>query len=515
MLTLEKKTSGPGLSAGFNFVAGVMNMDGIQASPTPCYWWGFRTGDWVNVAVNCNKDHSSMIFTVAWEKSTTSIIQARWYDLTNIPPTQVGNILQVSNGACAYNHRPSVANLQDGRILVSWIGDQYNNGDPYGQHLQYWSERNPGRYYLLDAGVQSVSLNVPDNNTMPYIAYGKVLGSFHGNYYTDSTCFSPRYLPTSGQDVQLSNGPTKGSMYVSSFYPFSLPYYFQTTPPLANYKEDAATASKWNSGRGFTIGKGDLQFCCSIEGLRVDGRSIGFVHAPDSLDFTSLENINRVLLSEPFSVGRKSRIILRERAGFVDSAVAAAVLGPNGLLSYKLDLVDDATGKVVRAVEAPALTSANSHGNNRNSSLISVKGIEGKTLRLKATVSTNLDSLNVALLDSYLPETAADSAANSSLASAEGQPIEFAMIQNYPNPFNPTTQIRFDMPEDANVSLVIYDVLGREVATVVKGNLEAGYHTATWNASGSASGVYFARFTVRDEFGGAKFTKVNKLLLVK
>jgi hypothetical protein len=84
-----------------------------------------------------------------------------------------------------------------------------------------------------------------------------------------------------------------------------------------------------------------------------------------------------------------------------------------------------------------------------------------------------------------------------------------------PNPFNPSTTISFTLPEAADVRLSIFDVLGREIAILSQGTFEAGYHSATWNASNVASGVYFARLTVTNEYGTVKFTKVNKLLLMK
>lgn len=94
-------------------------------------------------------------------------------------------------------------------------------------------------------------------------------------------------------------------------------------------------------------------------------------------------------------------------------------------------------------------------------------------------------------------------------------PTVFALHQNFPNPFNPATELRFDLPEAGNVSLVLYDVLGREVANLVSGYHEGGYHRATWNASGQASGVYFARFSVINGGGVVAYTKVNKLMLVR
>jgi hypothetical protein len=88
-----------------------------------------------------------------------------------------------------------------------------------------------------------------------------------------------------------------------------------------------------------------------------------------------------------------------------------------------------------------------------------------------------------------------------------GFATEFHLSQNYPNPFNPSTTISFSLPRTENISLKVYDMLGREVATLVEGQEEAGEHSVKWNAEGLASGVYFSRLIA----GG--FVEARKLLL--
>jgi hypothetical protein len=70
-------------------------------------------------------------------------------------------------------------------------------------------------------------------------------------------------------------------------------------------------------------------------------------------------------------------------------------------------------------------------------------------------------------------------------------PSAFSLEQNYPNPFNPSTEIRYQVPVAANVSLKVYNLLGLEVATIAKGVQQAGIHVARWDATGMPSGVYF------------------------
>ena len=72
-------------------------------------------------------------------------------------------------------------------------------------------------------------------------------------------------------------------------------------------------------------------------------------------------------------------------------------------------------------------------------------------------------------------------------------PEEFNLDQNYPNPFNPTTTIAFSIPEDSDVRLVIYDMLGRQVATLVDETKSAGSYDVTFNAENLASGTYIYR----------------------
>lgn len=79
--------------------------------------------------------------------------------------------------------------------------------------------------------------------------------------------------------------------------------------------------------------------------------------------------------------------------------------------------------------------------------------------------------------------------------------------ENYPNPFNPSTQISFDLSQNSRVNLTVYDILGREVATLVNGkNLSNGTYSFTFDASGLSSGVYIYRLNSNGEMQTRKMT---------
>jgi len=85
----------------------------------------------------------------------------------------------------------------------------------------------------------------------------------------------------------------------------------------------------------------------------------------------------------------------------------------------------------------------------------------------------------------------------------------YQLYQNYPNPFNPITTIEFDIPEITNVKLIVYDILGREVETLIDKELEPGKYKINFDATNLPSGVYF--YTLKTP----KFTKTNKMVLIK
>ena len=93
-------------------------------------------------------------------------------------------------------------------------------------------------------------------------------------------------------------------------------------------------------------------------------------------------------------------------------------------------------------------------------------------------------------------------------------PDNFTLSQNYPNPFNPTTTINYGLPKVSDVKLVVYDISGRTINTLVNTRMGAGYHKVVWNGkTGSgkpvASGVYIYRL----ELAGMSVTK--KLTILK
>jgi len=100
---------------------------------------------------------------------------------------------------------------------------------------------------------------------------------------------------------------------------------------------------------------------------------------------------------------------------------------------------------------------------------------------------------------------------------SSGLPAHFRLLQNYPNPFNPSTTISYQIPEASNVTLIVYDILGKEAAKLVNGEKDAGTYNAQFSTSNLqlSSGIYFYRLEARSKVSSKHYTEVGKMVLLR
>lgn len=98
---------------------------------------------------------------------------------------------------------------------------------------------------------------------------------------------------------------------------------------------------------------------------------------------------------------------------------------------------------------------------------------------------------------------------------AQAAPATYSLSENYPNPFNPATTIRYGLPEQSSVTILIYDLSGRLVRELVNTDIDAGYHTVEFDGSTLPSGIYLYRMNVRSLESDKRFTKVGRMMLLK
>jgi hypothetical protein len=94
-------------------------------------------------------------------------------------------------------------------------------------------------------------------------------------------------------------------------------------------------------------------------------------------------------------------------------------------------------------------------------------------------------------------------------------PTEFSLSQNYPNPFNPTTTIKYSLPNESNVKISVFNILGEKVKELVNNQMPAGVHTVNFNADNLASGVYIYQIEARTLSGNTNFISAKKMILLR
>jgi hypothetical protein len=96
-----------------------------------------------------------------------------------------------------------------------------------------------------------------------------------------------------------------------------------------------------------------------------------------------------------------------------------------------------------------------------------------------------------------------------------GIPMHFGLMQNYPNPFNPATTLQLALPERSRVVLLVSDMLGRTVAKLVDGDIDAGNHAVQFDANGFSSGTYLATAVMTGLQSGVSYTQTVSMSLTK
>lgn len=190
-----------------------------------------------------------------------------------------------------------------------------------------------------------------------------------------------------------------------------------------------------------------------------------------------------------------------------DDGISSSVM--TSLVQYYIDSVDSRNGRWgtvvpntlpngVRRVNVHRLSDASMANFSVNATGVWPSGVNTVNPRGGSTAPIRLPQTDIPLSVNHI----------------SSQPEQFRLMQNYPNPFNPSTAIGFSIPEAGYVTLKVYDVLGKEVNTLLCENLLAGTHEVQFNAYGIESGVYFYRIEFLASNGLLK-TDSKSLVIIK
>ena len=130
-------------------------------------------------------------------------------------------------------------------------------------------------------------------------------------------------------------------------------------------------------------------------------------------------------------------------------------------------------------------------------------------LSVTDTISITTDTFSVIATDGHLETVAINSGISLSIDGRSFAPSALHLDQNYPNPFNSTTVIGFDLPKSDDVSLIIYDLLGEEIAVLVNKEQKPGNYSVQFDASEISSGIYYYKLLTNN------YSQTKKMIVLK
>jgi len=363
---------------------------------------------------------------------------------------------------------------------------------------------------------KSCSLNLSDDNNNSYVVWSQInSSSAWENWVAPATNFGNTIqLSNTGQAVQLSNGQGKANMFGTSYVNNGgLPYHFNVPIGLGSSGlgglQKTTPAQVFNS-RGISLGNDTAQVLYLFGDVVVDGAAVPFVSIPDTFNSKKLDDVNALLQTKPFSLKSTSTVTFGDFTVAADSVEVKELLGDSGYVAFRAELLDASTNKVLATIKQSTIGSTKLSKYSQGGYNLNTGGISGSSVRIRITASTNIKNPSARPVDDYSTENIVAPASTQNLAMQQLDTVTtYASSQNYPNPFNPTTTIAYQLPKDGKVTIKIFDVIGREVTTLVDEFKPSGRYTVQFDASRLSSGIYF--YSLRS----GSYNVVKKMSLIK
>jgi len=514
-------------AGGIYYIIGDLNYTGTQ----------FSFSDGANLAINTDQTCSNPTlmgnnaypahFNLAYQQNITNSSSKIWYhhigiDNNGIPTDATRQEVSYGSGYTK-NYNPSIIEINNGARVV-WVGERESAGidrptTVEGTGVSVLNKtsttteksvvfKSPSyyRFWYFGNNVQGPTITRSNDNLAYVIAWNET--NNNSNKFVDNNLTTIKNFNLAGNYVQVANGATKQDMIGMVFDSRTAPYSFTKTNNIGSYYPKLMPGIVGiNYGRQGLVKKDSSQIYFRIGDIWNNGESVNFLQVPEEYITNGLESLNNILISEPFEISDGESFIYSVQYGLVESG--ASKLGANNYINFKVKLIEANTGETLRIFDNVTYSDTDYEQYNNLLYQVNVNGIGNKEVKLCLEIVSN------SVAEYFVADKVSDEdvMAKANIKQVElTQEIEinsYDLYQNYPNPFNPTTNITYQIPKDGHVSLKIYDVLGKEIITLVEEQKTRGKYTVTFDGSNLASGVYIYRLET------GNFVSTKKLMLMK
>ena len=416
------------------------------------------------------------------------------------------------------NFSPSITVLSDNSPVVSWVGfreivsggglsktSDVTTEERIVMRRGYSSGSWSSTFYKYDNGVNNPSIVSSGSS----YAIGWSLESNNQNRFARSDyLLQAGSSSVYGKDVQLINNSTISSIRYSTLQTASTPYAF-TNQQIPDTQPAKLSSLAIANGREGIVTKGKAGFYYLIGDVVLDQTTINFSELTDETTISNETELNSYLTTEEFTINNNSDLTFSVRFGTVDSITTANTLNDNEYVRFRVELVDAATNELLGTFSSVEYTKTNLYQYNNIGYSVNTEGIGNKKVKIRLRVEDNVEA-EYTIAQIIADETILGKTNYTEISYLGELSVEtYELAQNYPNPFNPETVIYYQIPESGEVSLKVYDMLGRELRTLVNQTQNQGRYEVKFNARDLASGVYIYRLQVND------FVTSKKMMLLK
>lgn len=506
-------------------------------------WKLTYNGDVTFPAGVVNQNSANPSIAADWTKTHLVFDQS----LTSIKYYQLGatQAYTVSTGSSAiYNLKPtiSVLGFQNGYPVITWIGGTYNYSGGYSPTSAItrvgsiggvtWGAMN-----YVSGNIQSVSnASNEDATQKTLITWSYLANNFNysrwqkrvGTTYTSPASIYNNSSVLNGIWTQATTDDNFANPKALIFSNYLQPlYYFvpSTTDFVGGVAPDASTSGNGNNnvflgkiteedtivtfGRSGVASINDIEFVFEIGDILVGDSVIKFIEIPDTLVYTSTNELNQHTRTNNFTLAPTTNFYFSNIYQVVQKSNPDTALTSTDAVNFKAELVNAITNQVVGTFDNVTYNKNNVAKYASIDYSVDCSGITAGEYYLRLVTNVN-GNASYTLANIFNENTTlAKKSFNKVNFTGSEIPTTYDLAQNYPNPFNPGTTIRYQIPQDGIVTLRIYDILGAEVATLVNEEKVAGKYEVNFNASSFASGVYIYKIQ------SGEFVSSKKMLLIK
>lgn len=420
------------------------------------------------------------------------------------------------------NYRPSIIAYTNTDVRVAW-NSYLDSPQETPPQAMLTNPNSPSTYWNYSSYVTSTNIDKFYDDLYDEVGFAvcwtRNSGSGYSSYAVKSTNLnSSQNLNTSGKDLQLYNGDSYRFAGMRGIgLSTSSPYAFQFSGNVENGQMGKSTTEQIASGRTGVVTvedsvRGNAHFFFTIGDVMVDGQQAAFPEIADTIKITSAQQLTGYLTSKPFTLNNTSKFTYNVEYGVTDSAVAVSAVGANNLVRFKVDLLDASTGETIGTFDDVKYDATHIMKRKALSYDVNTGGIGTREVQVRLSMNTDLPA-EYSLGSLIVPSSSAlakDNAEKTQIGYQGSLVVtDYALSQNYPNPFNPSTVINYQVPVNNHVLIKVYDILGRDVRTLVNEEKSAGRYSVEFDASNLSSGIYF--YTIHS----GNYTATKKMMLMK